>query len=119
MKIGADLVRVLRDTLRKLEEDPEFGPEHPGVSEFRRILLLRIAELEPPIVPPDPIPDLVPEASALPESPALPQDPVLDPALDPAQNPAVKIADLTPLVADAASELPIPAPIATDPGEIN
>jgi len=114
MKIGADLVKVLRDTLRKLEEDPEFGPQHPGVTEFRRILLLRIAELEPPIVPPD-----LPAEPALAATPALPQEPVLDPALDPAQNPAVKIAELTPLVADAASELPIPAPVATDPGESN
>jgi hypothetical protein len=116
MKIGANLVKVLRDTLRKLEEDPEFGPEHPGVSEFRRILLLRIAELEPPIVPPDPIPEAPAPAF---ETPALPEEPVLDPALDPAQNPAVKISELTSLVADAASELPIPLPVATDPGEIN
>ena len=115
MKIGADLVKVLRDTLRKLEEDPEFGPQHPGVSEFRRILLLRIAELEPPIVPPDPVPEEPLLAAAL----ALPQEPVLDPALDPAQNPAVHISELTPLVAEAASELPNPLPVATDPVESN
>jgi hypothetical protein len=115
MKIGADLIKVLRDTLRKLEEDPEFGPEHPGVTEFRRILLLRIADLEPPIVPPDPVPD----EPGLPETSELPQEPVLDPALDPAQNHAVHIPELVPLVAEAASELPIPLSVSTDPGEIN
>jgi hypothetical protein len=40
------LVRILRKTLDQVEQDPEIGPDDPAVSELKRTLLQRIANLE-------------------------------------------------------------------------
>lgn len=113
----------MRATLEKVEQDPDLGEDNPGVSEFKRIVLSRVAEMEEPATQATAkLPQisaigtalklaaaLVTEPATLSKDPVL--DPVLDPALDPATNPALVNADVTPLLANAAAESSIgPSP---------
>jgi hypothetical protein len=45
-KLSRQAVGVLRATLEKVEQDPDLGKDNPGVSEFKRIVLNRVAEME-------------------------------------------------------------------------
>jgi hypothetical protein len=51
-QLSRQAVDILRATLEKVERDPDLGEDNPGVSEFKRIVLNRVAEMEEPGVPP-------------------------------------------------------------------
>jgi hypothetical protein len=51
-QLSRQAVDVLRATLEKVEQDPDLGEDNAGVSEFKRIVLNRVAEMEEPGVQP-------------------------------------------------------------------
>jgi hypothetical protein len=51
-QLSRQAIDILRATLEKVERDPDLGEDNPGVSEFKRIVLNRVAEMEEPGVPP-------------------------------------------------------------------
>jgi hypothetical protein len=111
-KLSRQAIGVLRATLKKVEQDPDLGEDNPGVSEFKRIVLSRVAEMEEPAIAATVKPAQTSAigkalnlAAALVAEPAKVQEqPALDPALDPANNPALVNGEVTPLLAEAAAE---------------
>lgn len=116
-KLSPQAVGILRATLEKVEQDPDLGEDNPGVSEFKRIVLSRVAEMDEPgtrpaakLAPTSAIGAALNLAAALVAEPAAKVDaapslePVLDPALDPANNPALANADDSSLLATATGE---------------
>ena len=122
-KLSRQAVGILRATLEKVEQDPDLGEDNPAVSEFKRIVLNRVAEMEEPpfqatAKPPrtSAIGTALNLAAALVAEPAGKIDadpalrPVLDPALDPANHPVlVNGGEATPLLTQAAAESSIAA----------
>lgn len=47
-QLSRQAVDVLRATLEKVEQDPDLGEDNAGVSDFKRIVLSRVAEMEEP-----------------------------------------------------------------------
>lgn len=59
---------ILRDVIRRIEQDTDISPDYPVLIELKRILLLRIAALE--------MEESSPESSA--QTAAVPPEPPLD-----------------------------------------
>lgn len=51
-QLSPKAVNILRATLEQVERDPDLGEDNPGVSEFKRIVLNRVAEMEGPGIQP-------------------------------------------------------------------
>jgi len=89
-------VAALRITLQKVVEASGLDSDNPTLVELKRIILGRIAELE---------------ATAV----AAAEEPRRDSALDPAFNPEFGTPDITPLIAESASQFSVsPDPVETD-----
>jgi hypothetical protein len=114
-KLSHQALGILRATLEKVEQDPDLGENNPGVSDFRRIVLNRVAEMEEPALqatqehaPASAIGTALKLAAALVAEPAANLD--AEGALDPV-NPALAAAEVTPLLAEAvAKSSTIPSP---------
>jgi hypothetical protein len=46
MHTPSQLAEVLRETIRRVEQSADVGPDDPALLELKRIILLRIAALE-------------------------------------------------------------------------
>ena len=99
----AALIEALRATLQKVEQSSDLGPDDPALFHLKRILQSRMAELQSTTTPDK---EIVTLTQAV-ENPAteVGTEPTLDPGLEPVIHPE----QVTPLISQAASELPTPS----------
>ena len=100
---SAALIEALWVTLQKVEQSSDLGPDDPALVHLKRILLSRMAELQSTAAPDKEVQSLTKPV----ENPAIEvgTEPTLDPGLEPVIHPE----EVTPLISQAANELPAPS----------